>query len=266
MPASRELSVVVPTYDEVDNIRPLCERLFAATNEAGLTADLLIMDDESKGTAETEKIVAALKAEGFPIRIYVRRKGEGRGLSSAVLLGFVKARYGNVLCMDADLQHEPESVPAVAEPVLNGDADFAVGSRNVSGGEVAGWTLSRKIISAGATVLALPLTTCTDPMSGFFCLSKTQLEVGRERCNPMGFKIGLEIMVRCKCKRVQDVPITFRDRVAGESKLSMKQNVLFLLQLAHLYWDKFGFMLVVIVLLLLLTALALLRRSVALVM
>ena len=83
-------------------------------------------------------------------------------------LGFDKARYPTMLCMDADLQHEPESVPDVAEPVLNGDADFGVGSRNVGGGEVAGWTLSRKLISWGATLLARPLTPCTDPMSGFF--------------------------------------------------------------------------------------------------
>ena len=219
--------------------------------------------------------------QSYPIRIHVRRKGEGRGLSSAVLLGFEKARYGTVLCMDADLQHEPEAVPSVADPILNKYGDFAVGSRNVAGGEVAGWTLSRKvrnrppfrlhthrpttpahgllgplkralvpsflgsrnasrsrvsgschacisastrlcvslrsgavwvvcvfcvflssqIISMGATVLALPLTTCTDPMSGFFCISKDILARGKARCNPMGFKIGLEIMVRCRCRK-----------------------------------------------------------------
>ena len=83
--------------------------------------------------------------------------------------GFDKAKYGTLLCMDADLQHEPEAVPAVAEPVLSGAGDFSVGSRNVEGGKVAGWTFFRKVVSSGATLLAAPLTTCTDPMSGFFC-------------------------------------------------------------------------------------------------
>ena len=89
----------------------------ASVEQAELTADLLIMDDESKGTPQTEKIVAELQNEGYPVKIHVRRKGEGRGLSSAVLLGFEKAKYSTVMCMDADLQHEPESVPAVADPV-----------------------------------------------------------------------------------------------------------------------------------------------------
>ena len=102
--AKKSLSVVVPTYNEVGNIRPLTERLFKATRAAGLAVDLLVMDDESEGTAATETIVAALAAEGYPVRIHVRRRGEGKGLSSAVLLGFDKAAHDVVLCMDADLQ------------------------------------------------------------------------------------------------------------------------------------------------------------------
>ena len=78
----------------MDNIRPLTERLFRATKAAGLTVELLVMDDESKGTAATEAIVKALQAEGHAVHIHVRRKGEGRGLSSAVLLGFSMAKYG----------------------------------------------------------------------------------------------------------------------------------------------------------------------------
>jgi dolichol-phosphate mannosyltransferase len=126
--------VVVPTYNEVDNIRPLCERLFKACKAAGLEVDLLVMDDESKGTPRTEEIVKELQKEGFAIKIHVRRKGEGRGLSSAVLLGFEKAKHETMCCMDADLQHEPEAVPSVAYPVLSGNVDFSIGSRHVDGG------------------------------------------------------------------------------------------------------------------------------------
>ncbi|EDQ85777.1 uncharacterized protein MONBRDRAFT_11614 [Monosiga brevicollis MX1] len=203
-----QLSVVVPAYNETDNIQPLCERLFKATKEAGIEAELLIMDDESPGSEATKVVVEKLRAD-YPIRVHCRRRSEGRGLSSAVLLGFDMAKYENILCMDADLQHEPEAVPAVADPVMSGAAEFSVGSRHVGGG---GLVLAR----------------------------------GRQRCNPIGFKIGLEIMARCRCASVQDVGITFRERVAGESKLTMKQNVQYLEQLAMLYWDRYAPILVLL--------------------
>lgn len=236
--ARRQLSVIVPTYNEYENIRELCERVFAATKKAKIDAELVVVDDESKGTPETERIVKALQKEEYRIRLIGRTRAQGRGLSSAVLLGFKSAKFGTIMCMDADLQHEPESVPSVAQPVLSGDADFSVGSRNIKGGGVAAWSFHRKLISAGATALAWPLSGSTDPMSGFFCTTKAVLARGKGRINPIGFKIGLEIMVRCDCKTVTDVPIMFQDRVAGESKLSAKQNLLYLLQLASLYIDK----------------------------
>jgi dolichol-phosphate mannosyltransferase len=176
---SRQLSVIIPTYEEKDNIRPLTERLFKAVKEAGIETELLFMDDESKDTEATEKIVAELQRQGYLVRIHTRRKTEGRGLSSAVLLGFDKARYDTMLCMDADLQHEPESVPAVADPVLRQEAEFSVGSRHVGGGGLGfNWSIHRRLISAIATMLAFPLTSSTDPMSGFFCTSKRVMDGG----------------------------------------------------------------------------------------
>ena len=237
------LSVVVPAYDEAPNIRPLTERLFKATRAAAIEVELLIADDESKGSAATAKEVAALAAEGYTVRLHARKRSEGRGLSSAVLLGFGAARSPVVLCMDADLQHEPESVPAVARPVLEGQGDFSIGSRHVgSGGLGFEWSLIRRVISAGATLLARPLTPSTDPMSGFFCISKETLARGEGSgiCT-MGFKIGLELMVRCRCAKIVDVGITFQERVAGESKLTMKQNIEYLRQLKSLYIFKFGY-------------------------
>jgi len=232
------LSVVVPTYEEAANVRPLCTRLFAACRKANLEVDLLFVDDDSgEGTAQTVKAVEALKQEGFVVAVHVRARKEGKGLSSAVLLGLHKAKGDAMLVMDADLQHEPESVPQVAAPVLEGRAEFSVGSRHVSGGAVAqDWPLSRRIISMGATLLARPLTPCTDPMSGFFCISRKAFERAvKAELNPMGYKIGLELMVRSRSSKVVEVPITFRDREHGESKLTMKQNLLYLGHLAHLY-------------------------------
>lgn len=245
----KELSVIVPTYNEVENVRPLCERLFKAMKGAGLTAEMLIVDDESPGSNQTEEIVKELAKEGHPVRIHCRKRSEGRGLSSAVLLGFSKATYRTILCMDADLQHEPESVPDVAGPVLQGEAEFSVGSRHVEGGGVGfEWSAFRRVVSRGATLLAWFVARSTDPMSGFFCTRKEVLQRGVARVNPIGFKIGLEIMVRCECNPVQDVAITFQERNAGESKLSAKQYKLYVEQLASLYWDKFSVYILLLVL------------------
>mmetsp|Transcript_10461 Transcript_10461/g.23751 ORF Transcript_10461/g.23751 Transcript_10461/m.23751 type:complete len:279 (-) Transcript_10461:124-960(-) len=258
--AIKQLSVVVPTYNETENIRPLCERLFAAMKAANLTAELLFVDDESVGSDETAKIVGELSKEGYQVRIHCRKKVEGRGLSSAVLLGFEKATYEVMLCMDADLQHEPESVPDVAGPVLRSEAEFAVGSRHVDGGGLGfEWSILRQIVSQGATLLAFPVAACSDPMSGFFCTKKEVLKRGQGRLNPIGFKIGLEIMVRCRCKPIQDVGITFQERAAGESKLSASQYSLYLRQLASLYWDRFSIALPVVLILLILLFLSLMR-------
>lgn len=249
----RQLSVIVPTYNETENIRPLCERLFKAVKAADLEAELFFVDDESVGSEATEKIVKELASEGHPVRIHCRKKAEGRGLSSAVLIGFDNAKYEVLLCMDADLQHEPESVPAVAQPVLDDTADFSVGSRHAAGGGLGfHWSVLRQVVSRGATLLAWPLANSTDPMSGFFCVRKDVLARGRKSVNPIGFKIGLEIAVRCRCQRVQDVGITFRERLHGESKLSAKQYKLYLEQLASLYWDVYGALLLVLLAVLLL--------------
>lgn len=260
----KELSVIVPTYNETENIRPLAERLFKATKEAGLTVEMLIVDDESAGSEETVKIAKALTGEGLPVRIHCRKKSEGRGLSSAVLLGFSMAKYPVLLCMDADLQHEPESVPAVAQPVMEGTAEFAIGSRHVEGGGVGfEWSPLRRAVSFGATLLAWFLAPSTDPMSGFFCISKEVLKRGEGQLNPIGFKIGLEIMVRCRCKPVKDVAITFQERNAGESKLSAKTYKLYLEQLLSLYIALYGPLLAALSLLMLLLVYAIFASTVS---
>jgi dolichol-phosphate mannosyltransferase len=254
-PRQEGLSIVVPAFNEALNIRPLCERLFKALRSAAgnMSTELLIVDDESGGSKETVHIVKQLEQEGYPVRIHTRSKEQGRGLSSAVLLGFQQARFDTMLCMDADLQHEPESVYAVALPVMTGKAEFSVGSRYCGGGGFGfDWAIHRRIISTGATMLAMGISNSSDPMSGFFCTTKKVLARGANRINPIGFKIGLEIMARCRANPVLDVPITFQSRIAGESKLTMKQNIYYVQQLLSLYWDRYPVAFVVVVILLLL--------------
>ena len=135
-----------------------------------------------------------------------------RGLSSAVVHGFKDAKYDVLVVMDADLQHDPKYIPLIAGPIINKTADFVLGSRNVGGGKVEDWPLHRRIISWGATNMARPLSSSSDPMSGFFSIHKNTFAKAKG-LNPMGYKIGLELVVRCGCKNVQEIGIVFRDRV-----------------------------------------------------
>ena len=142
------------------------------------------------------------------VQIIVRT--EGRGLSQAVLAGLRRARGEVLVCMDADLSHPPEALTPMLHKLRSG-ADFVVGSRYVEGGSTShDWGFLRWINSRAATMLALPLTTVRDPMSGFFALRRSTFEAGRD-FNPVGYKIGLELIVKCGCERVVEVPIHFEN-------------------------------------------------------
>jgi dolichol-phosphate mannosyltransferase len=123
---------------------------------------------------------------------------------------------------------------------LDEGADFVVGSRYAPGGTTSDdWGVFRWLNSRVATLLARPLTTVRDPMAGFFMLRRKTFEAGRE-FNPVGYKIGLELIVKCGCERVVEVPIHFEDRRFGESKLTFKQQLLYLQHLRRLYVFKYG--------------------------
>jgi len=226
------VSVVIPTYKEVENIPILTRRLFAALREADISAELILVDDDSRdGTIE---VVENLTRE-YPVRL-ITRMGE-RGLSSAVVRGFAEAKNDILVCMDADLSHPPEAVPALISPIADGRAEFCIGSRYAEGGRTKeDWGILRRLNSRAATLLARPLTSSSDPMAGFFCLARGTLRrAGKAGLNPIGYKIGLEIMIKARCAEVAEVPIEFSDRLHGKSKLTMRQQMEYLLHLARLY-------------------------------
>lgn len=237
------VSIIVPTFREAKNIPILVERVFAALAKAGRPGEMVIVDDNSRdGSVEA---VAEL-AKQYDVRIVVRENE--RGLSSAVVRGFDEARHGLLLCMDADLSHPPESVPDVINSVDSGGAEFCIGSRYVAGGRTKeDWGFLRKINSLGATMLARPLTSAKDPMAGFFCLSRETYQRAKAAgLNAIGYKIGLEIMIKGRCRRVREVPITFADRLHGESKLTVKQQLLYLRHLVSLYQFRWPWLAVVL--------------------
>lgn len=228
-----ELVVVVPTYCEADNIPELTRRVFKATSEASIETELLIIDDNSQDG--TEQVCKKLESE-HPLRL-ITRTAE-RGLATAVLHGIRESMSRYVVVMDADLSHPPEDIPRMVE-LLRAGVDFVVGSRYVKGGSTdAQWGALRWLNSKAATLFARGLTSLEDPMAGFFGFPRRILDEASQLV-PVGYKIGLEILVKAKCRRVEEIPIAFVERVKGESKLSLKQQVLYLQHLRRLYRFRF---------------------------
>lgn len=219
------ISVIVPTYNEKENIKKLVPAVHKILS--GYEHELIVVDDNSPdGTA---KVVEELSRD-YPVRV-LKRSGK-LGLASAVVHGFKHAK-GEVLgVIDADMQHPPEYIGGFALAVMNGQ-DIAVGSRYVEGGSIEGWSRFRSLVSKGAIMLSRPLTDVKDPMSGFFFIKRNVIE-GVSFC-PTGYKILLEILSKGSYKNVKEVPYAFRVREHGKSKLDMWEYVNYLKLLYHLY-------------------------------
>ena len=227
------VTVVIPTFREAENLPTLLERLSKVRSTHALDLDVRIMDDDSRDG--TVAIIEGLALEWVEL---VVRHGQ-RGLSPAVIEGFQGARGDVLVCMDADLSHPPEKIVELIDALREG-SDFVVGSRYVEGGTTADdWGLFRWLNSQVATLLARPFTSISDPMSGFFALERTTFERATE-LSAVAYKIGLELIVKCRCKRVREVPIHFADRAFGESKLTLRQQLLYLEHLRRLTVFKYG--------------------------
>jgi dolichol-phosphate mannosyltransferase len=231
--SSPSITIVIPTYHEAENIPHLVARLAAVRDSSRLDLEVLLMDDDSRDGSED-----LVKSLGLSwVRMIVRTSN--RGLSPAVLDGLRRSERDVLVVMDADLSHPPEKVPELIR-ALDEHTDVTVGSRFVDGGSTADdWGLFRWLNSRVATLLAWPLTALKDPMSGFFALRRSTFAAGRD-FNPVGYKILLELIIKCRCKRTAEVPIHFDDRRYGESKLSFKEQLKYLQHLRRLYIYKYG--------------------------
>ncbi len=228
------LSIIVPTYCEAENLPELTRRIAAVLKDEPYSFEIIIVDDNSPD--DTASICRDLAKE-FPLRLLIRTND--RGLSSAVIAGMQHAQGELLICMDADLSHPPESIPELVAALENPRTDFVIGSRYVGGGSTEeGWGLFRWVNSKVATLLARPLTFTIDPMAGFFGLPRETFFSARE-LNPIGYKIGLELLVKCGCQHVAEVPIRFANRLHGNSKLSLREQVNYLRHLRRLYRFRF---------------------------
>ena len=231
----RAVSVVAPTFREAENIPALAERVAAALSGTGIEWELVLADDDSGDGSEA--VVAEL-ARSLPIRMATRREPP-RDLARSVLFGIEAARFDRLVVMDADLSHPPERIADLLHVLDDRDCDMVVGSRYAPEASVdRAWSRWRHLNSRAATVLARPLASCSDPMSGFFAIDRRSLPDPRT-LRPVGYKIGLELMVRGRL-RVREVPIDFRDRNLGSSKMTWRQQLDYLRHLYRLYVFRHG--------------------------
>jgi dolichol-phosphate mannosyltransferase len=226
--AALELTIVVPTFNEAPNVEELVRRLGDVLG--GVAWEVVFVDDDSPdGTAE---LVRRLARENRRVRV-LHRIGR-RGLSSACVEGMLSSAAPYLAVMDADLQHDEALLPRMLGVLREDAADLVVGSRYVAQGSVAGWDERRQLISRFATKLAhlVARAPIADPMSGFFMLRRDVLHDAVHRLSAIGFKILLDIMASTpRPLRLVELPYTFRDRRAGESKLDNRAVQDFLLLL-----------------------------------
>ncbi|MDA3040891.1 MAG: glycosyltransferase family 2 protein [Actinomycetota bacterium] len=224
------LSLVIPTYNEVENLPILIGRL--ADILSMIDYELIVVDDDSPD--RSWELAEAMSVENKRIRS-IRRIGE-RGLSSAVMAGVASADGDVVAVIDADLQHDPSILPEMITPILAGRADVVVASREVDGGSYGDFAASRRTLSVAGASLARALTgtPVSDPMSGFFALSREHMERVAPKVNPRGFKILLEFLARGEQPRVAEIGYEFGQRQHGETKLTTSVAFSYLVSLIGL--------------------------------
>lgn len=210
------LSIVIPTFNESQNIQELIRRLEATLGMTGW--EIIFVDDDSPdGTAGVVRDIARTDS-----RVRCLQRIGRRGLSSACIEGMLAGSAPTIAVMDADLQHDETVLPKMLTEIEQGGADVVIGTRYSAGGTTGTWNESRRAMSRLATtasrmILKQPVS---DPMSGFFMLQRKVLDSTVHHLSGLGFKILLDILATAgQPLRVSEVPYRFRDRVAGESKL-----------------------------------------------
>lgn len=225
------ISIVLPTYNEADNINIIILKISEMLEREGLKGEVIVVDDDSPdGTADK----ACETSPGFPVRVHVRK--EDRGLSKSVIKGLELAENEICVLMDADLSHPVENIPDMVRPIIDGECDMCVGSRYIQGGGWANDSPLRGIISRFAGFLAKGVTELSDPTSGFMAVRKRILD--DVSIDPLGWKIVLEVAVKAG-PRIKEIPILFSKRKSGKSKLGIGAQIDYLHHLWKLYCFRY---------------------------
>lgn len=222
-------AVILPSYNEVQTAPVLISQLL----EYDIVSDIVLVDDDSPdGTA-------AVCRDRFGDRddVQIIRRTSDSGLSSAVIRGFDAAEGDTLVCMDADGQHPVPAAISLAR-VCDG-VDLVVGSRHAETGAVAAdWPLHRRVISYGAQALAYaavpPARSLSDPMSGLFAIDADVYAASRDRLQPTGYKILLELLAKAPVEEIAELGYTFQSRDEGESNLGLAEYLRYVEHLGRL--------------------------------
>lgn len=216
----RKSLIVVPTYNERENLPPLLDRIFEVVPQV----EVLVVDDNSPdGTGEFADARAALDG-----RIHVLHRAGKEGLGKAYIAGFkwaLERDYTHIFEMDADFSHDPATLPRFLDAA--DQADVVLGSRWVEGGGTVGWPLRRQLISKGGSLYARTIlgVDIRDLTGGFKCFHRRVLaamDLDAIQTRGYGFQIELTWRALRQGFKVIEIPIRFADRVAGQSKMSMR--------------------------------------------
>ncbi|WP_148686721.1 polyprenol monophosphomannose synthase [Candidatus Nitrosocosmicus hydrocola] len=253
-------SVVIPTLNESENIVRLINEIKAATSE-NEAYELIIVDDNSPDDTVGMIINDFTNQNGFKVykirqniglqshqyyliypekgnRFYIKviKRNERSGLISAIYEGFKSSIGEYVLVMDADFSHSPTHINKLINEIRSSDSDLVIASRYLKGGKIIGWSPKRIFLSRFATNLSkliFGLSEVSDPMSGFFIVKRKIIR--KMHFSTSGFKILLEILVKSKNLKINEIPYTFSDRAMGASKLNSKVTIDFFKGLYTLY-------------------------------
>ena len=234
-PSKAKLSIVVPTYNESQNIVKMLDSI-AETLSPYATAEIIVVDDNSPdGTAEIASLHAKNISNKKKLHVEIIRRDGKFGLSSAIIEGVQFATGELLVVMDGDLSHPPQVIPSIIEALRDSNCDIVVASRYIKGGSIIGWPFKRRLMSKGATKIAqygLGIEV-KDPVSGFFAFRRDIID--GIKFDAIGYKMLLEILVKTKGARVKEVPYTFINRSTGASKLDVEVMFDYLRAIMRLY-------------------------------
>jgi len=228
-----KVSIIIPTYKEKDNISKLFNRILNVFKTNKINGEIIVVDDNSQDG--TEEVVNKYIKDNYPVKLIVRK--DERGLASACLQGFKKAKGNIILVMDADFQHPPEKIPELINSIQKG-ADIAIASRYAQGGSTGEFSRGRNLVSKGASVLAnmffKEIKNIKDKESGFFAFKKEVID--GINLKPKGYKILLEILILGNYEKIVEIGYEFGKRSAGESKLGVYIIFSYISHLINLLW------------------------------
>lgn len=231
-----KLSIILPTYNEKENLPLIIWLIFKHLNRSDIEFDIIIIEDGSPDG--TLKVAQTLQNIYGTDKIVILNRGKKLGLGTAYKAGLELATGDYIVLMDADLSHHPKFIPEFIEKAKQNDYDIVTGTRYDGTGGVYGWDMKRKIISCGANTLTqLALGPSVTDLTGSFRLYKKSVLrklMGLSRSKGYAFQMEIIVLAEQLGYKIAEVPISFVDRVYGQSKMGMEEIIRFLLGVVNL--------------------------------